>query len=379
MKYNRTKFWLAIAAAFWLAVPVLADTLIASRDGKEVSLTGELLFEALDKSILFETADGQLHVFAADNIVSVEKEAAPPAMKHEELAKSLLADPKLPQGMKTLATENYVIAYKTEVAFAKWIAKLYEKRLISEFEKFAKNKLQYKLNPAEFPLAIIVFGTRPEYDAYAARELGVEPGSMIAHYSPYTNRVAMYDLTFDLGRPGVGQKLEQKLQQKAAIPMVTTIIHEGTHQLMFNRGMQVRLADAPLWLNEGIANWFETPDLRSNNGWTRPGAVNRLRLRRLSNYMPKRPANSIETLIADDERFNFADEKTFDAYAESWALVHFLLKRRTRKFRDYLKAISTKKPGFQIDAETRLKDFTDHFGDLKKLDSAFLKYVRTLR
>jgi len=134
-----------------------------------------------------------------------------------------------------------------------------------------------------------------------------------------------------------------------------------------------------VWLNEGIANWFETPDLKSNNGWTRPGHVNHLRLRQLNKYLATRPKNSIQTLISDDERFNFADERTFDAYAESWALIHFLLRRKKNDFRDYLKAISTKRPGFQVDAETRLKEFTDHFGDLEKLDRAFLKYIDTLR
>lgn len=353
-----------------------------SRDGEEVSIVGELLYKALDESILFESTDGQLHVFAADRIVAVNEDAEKlPAMDHDQLGESLLAE--LPDGFEILTTKNYVIAYKTEAAFAKWIEKLYERRLIPEFEKFAKSKLRYELSDSSFPLAVVVFGSRVEYDAYALRELGSAPGTMLAHYSQLTNRVAMYDLTDDLG--GGERELAEVLQQKDAIPMVTTIIHEATHQLMFNRGMQVRLADAPLWLNEGMANWFETPNLNNSNGWTNPGLVNNLRLRRMKSYLANRPpTDSIATLVSDDQRFSFADERTFDAYAESWALVHFLLKRKRKEMREYLKVVSAKRPGFEVDAETRLQEFKDHFGDkktgdLEKLDKAFLKYVNSLK
>ena len=358
-------------------LPCLADTLVVSRDDGEATIVGQLLYTAQDKSILFESTDGQLHVYSAEKIVSLEEDAEKlPSMNHKQLGESLLAD--LPDGFEILTTKNYVIAYKTESAYAKWIEQLYEKRLIPEFEKFARTKLRYKLAAVEFPLAVVVFGTRPEYEAYATRELGAAPGTMLAHYSPMTNRVAMYDLTDDLGK---GERdLDEVLKQREAIPMVTTIIHEATHQLMFNRGMQVRLADAPLWLNEGLANWFETPDLSNRNGWRRPGLVNQLRLQRMKHYLANhRPADSIATLVSDDQRFSFADERTFDAYAESWALVHFLLKRKPKQMREYLKVVSSKRPGFEVDAETRLKEFTEHFGDLEKLDKAFLKYINSLR
>jgi len=162
-------------AALWLTVPVFADTLVVSQNGPDVTLSGEFLYEALDKSILFETTDGQLHIFEAEEIVSVDKQDEElPVMKHEELAASLLADLPNPEGFKTLV---------------------------------------YKLSPSKFPLAIIVFDTRPQYDAYAYRELGVEPGTMIAHYSQLTNRVAMYDLTFDLGKPQNGAGKKRKLEE----------------------------------------------------------------------------------------------------------------------------------------------------------------------
>ena len=94
-------------------------------------------------------------------------------------------------------------------------------------------------------------------------------------------------------------------------------------------------------------------------------------------YISRRPANSIETLISADSRFG--GDEAFDAYAESWALVHFLVRYKTKQLRSYLKTVANKRPGFAVDAETRLKEFKDHFGDLEKLDKAFLKYVKSLR
>ena len=368
----------AMAIACWLGALVAcgsADTLIVKRDNTQVTIEGDFLMKAQDKSILFEGTDGQLHIFTADEIVDLKEtsdELTP--LNHEELGESLLAE--LPDGFKILQTDNYVIAYQTRSDFAEWIGDLYEKRLIDEFKKFAKG-LKYKLVDSRFPMAIVVFGSRPEYDRYVIRELGVEPGTMIAHYSQMTNRVALYDLTFDLGVPEKERMLKEVLKQRAAIPMVATIIHEGTHQLMFNRGMQTRLGDVPLWLNEGMANWFETPDLRNGKGWRRPGKVNVDRLFQFKKYLKARPSNSLQTLIETDDRCR--GEGALDAYAESWALMHFLLKRRKKDFRSYLQAVSGKSPGAPVDAETRLAEFIQHFGDLKKLDKAFLKYVQTLR
>ena len=54
----------------------------------------------------------------------------------------------------------------------------------------------------------------------------------------------------------------------AFLPGVTvTVIHEATHQIAFNCGLHTRYADNPLWLTEGMALYFETPDLRSRSGW----------------------------------------------------------------------------------------------------------------
>ena len=79
---------------------------------------------------------------------------------------------------------------------------------------------------------------------------------------------------------------------------VATIVHEATHQIAFNSGLQTRFADVPLWISEGIAVFFETPDLESAKGWRTIGAVNSARLAQFQRYLADRPPTSLKTLIS---------------------------------------------------------------------------------
>ena len=63
------------------------------------------------------------------------------------------------------------------------------------------------------------------------------------------------------------------MAQPEALRTVSTIVHEATHQIAFNCGLHTRLSDCPRWFSEGIAMYFETPDLRSAKGWNRASAT----------------------------------------------------------------------------------------------------------
>ncbi len=205
---------------------------------------------------------------------------------------------------------------------------------------------------------------------------------MVAYYNLQTNRVTMYDLTADLRNPNQplnDRKIDQILQTPSAIPMVATIIHEGTHQLMFNRGIQTRFAESPLWLNEGLAIYFETPNLRSKRGWQTPGLVNDDRLFTFRNFYPRRAANSLAEMIKSDERLR-NQETALDAYSEAWAFNHFLLNKHSETYVEYLKFMSEKKVLVEDSPTTRLADFQRFFGDdLRSLEDDFIEYLLNLR
>jgi hypothetical protein len=160
---------------------------------------------------------------------------------------------------------------------------------------------------------------------------------------------------------------------------VATIIHEATHQLAFNCGLQQRYADIPLWVSEGIAVYFETPDLRSSRGWRGIGAVNQARLAQFRKYLASRPRDSLQSLLADDTRFRQA-RSAVDAYAEAWALNYFLLHRYARQYAAYLNILADKKPLLYDEPRERIRLFERKLGKpLEELDAEFVRYMVRLR
>ncbi len=169
------------------------------------------------------------------------------------------------------------------------------------------------------------------------------------------------------------------LAQPQAEQTVATIVHEATHQIAFNSGLQTRFADIPLWVSEGLAVYFETPDLQSAKGWRSIGAVNRPRLDRFREFQPNRQTDSLKSLVADDKRIR-DPRQALDAYAEAWALNYYLLNQKPKQYLRYLQMLSTKTPMVPDDPETRLEELQNSLGvDLTKLDADFLRYTQKMR
>ena len=372
-----------------IAVPAMAQTetetafagdqLTLTRDGKQHELVGDVLLDAQDNSMYFMQDDGRAWFVKPDEIkqrIDSEQDAEPASFAAME--KSLLEE--LPEGFRIYKTKHYLIAYQTERAYAKWMAQLYEGRLYRQFEIFWRNK-KLPLTKPKYPMVVIIFKTKAEYQRYVDRDLG--PGQdIVAYYNLLTNRVAMFDFTAGDRRPGEeisARRIEEITQNPAAIYMVATIVHEGTHQLMYNRGVQTRFADSPLWLNEGLAMFFEAPDLRNKKGWKAPGRVFDQRLIRFRNTLQNRPQNSIERLLTDDDRLK-DPETAVDGYAEAWAFNHFLLKRHSKEYIEYLKEHAMLPPLSTADSKQRLDEFQKHFDDdFERLEKNFLKYISRLR
>jgi hypothetical protein len=144
--------------------------------------------------------------------------------------------------------------------------------------------------------------------------------------------------------------------------------------------MHQRYADNPVWLTEGMAMYFEAPDLKSRRGWSGIGKVNTARLFRFREFLrTRRQPDSIETLIRDNSRFGDAD-LAIDAYSEAWALTYFLIRTRIREYSQYLTAISQKLPLRWDDPEDRLAAFESAFGaDRAQLNRDFLSFTARLK
>lgn len=380
---RRTVRFLLLATALCAARPAMGlDHLVLNRDGKTLQLDGRSMIVAQDGSCMFQTRDGVIWLAKADEIVEKSSDdAAFEPYKSEELAARLLAE--LPAGFDVHHTANYVICHNTSRGYAHWCGSLLE-RLHSAFTNFWSRK-GFDLKEPEFPLVACVFSDKDSYARFALPELGEAVGSVVAYYSLRTNRITMYDLSGIESSGGPTSRMNTAVQingilsRPSAAPMVATIVHEATHQIAFNCGLHQRYSDCPTWFSEGIAMYFETPDLRSSRGWRSIGQINKLRLRQFHQYLSRRPPDSLQKLVTDDDRLR--DTATaVDAYAEAWAMTYFLLQQKPKEYVDYLRVLSQKAPQFWDTPEVRWSEFCDAFGpDLNRLEVEFQRYLLKLR
>lgn len=344
------------------------------------TVCGEVVREYGDGSLLMLAPDGRL--LSLDGSDIRESRPSPQAMQVatvEQVAESLRV--VLGQEFQFHQSKHYVIAYNTNLAYAEWVGQLFE-RLYRGFRNYWETR-RMELKEPRFPLVAIVFSNKSSYLAYAQRDIGDSAGSLFGYYNMNTNRMVMYDLTGVDGLVPQGQKvsthalINQVLSQPQSERTVATIVHEAVHQLAFNLGLQVRLADNPLWLSEGLAMFFESPDLRSPQGW-KMGNVNYHNLRLFAQYSGRRSQDSLMNLIRDDQRFK-DPETVADAYPESWALTYFLMKARGKQFVEFMKEIGKLEPLDETSAEGRVELFSKHFGDLSKLERDFVTYMKRVR
>lgn len=358
------------------------DHLVLKRDGKTLRLDGRSMIVAQDGSCMFQTRDGVIWLAKSDEVAERSSDDASfEAYTSKELAGRLLAE--LPAGFDVYYTANYVICHNTSRGYALWCGSLLE-RLHRAFTNFWSRK-GFELKEPEFPLVACVFADKGSYGRFALPELGEAVNSVVAYYSLRTNRITMHDLSGieSGGVPSVRMnsavQINRILSRPSSAPMVATIVHEATHQIAFNCGLHQRYSDCPTWFSEGIAMYFETPDLSSSRGWRSIGQINQLRLQQFREYWQRRPPNSLQMLVTDDGRLR--DTATaIDAYAEAWAMTYFLLEQRPKEYVQYLQTLSQKSPQFWDTPEVRWKDFRGAFGpDLNRLEADFQRFLAKLR
>ncbi|MBX7165608.1 MAG: DUF1570 domain-containing protein [Pirellulales bacterium] len=349
--------------------------------GDEVHLVGRVLTTAADGETLLQTADGVLWAISKDDLIDQrsDEEAFKP-LTPEVQGERVLAE--LPPGFEVHRTAHYVVCHDTSAPYANWCGSLLE-RLYLAFTNYWSRQ-GFKLNEPEFPLVAIVFRDRQAYEQFAKPELGDAAGKIIGYYSLRTNRVTMCDLTGVAGLPPAQARraglsaINAALRRGEAQWTVATVIHEATHQIAFNTGLQTRYADVPLWASEGLAVYFESPDLESSSGWRTMGEVNRPRLDQFRRFLPQRAADSLRTLIQDDTRLRDTGTAA-DAYAEAWALTYFLMRQRREAYQGYLRKLAAKAQLVRDAPETRVADFVEAFGDLSTLEADFLRQMRKVK
>ena len=369
----------AISGAAQEKVALTPLTTLKWKAGQETLMQdGRILIEAQD-GLVFQTRDGQIKIIESKDIElkATEKTVRFQPLTADELGRQLREE--FGFGFSVWNYGSIVVCTNTSRGYADWCGQLFA-RLSRGFTKHWRfDKLP--LTETNFPLPVLIFASRKQFAEYALKDADAATAVSLGYYSFKTNRVAMYDLTADeQGRPGGNASDINRLMQNS-LSNVSTMVHEATHQFAFNSGLHKRYADNPLWLLEGMAMYFEVPDVRSKTGWASIGQPNRPRVAKFAEWYKSgtRPVDSLKTLIQDDSRF-ISVETAEIAYAEAWALTYYLIKRRRKDYAAFLKLIAEKPLLVYPDPPERIAEFEAIFGsDWEELDEEMVALLKQIK
>lgn len=194
---------------------------------------------------------------------------------------------------------------------------------------------------------VYLFSGQAGFLAHCRDALGASPVNAAGVYSPVLRQLLIWNLP-----------------DRDA--MMRTVRHEGFHQY-FHRVLN----DPPTWLNEGLAEYYETADYR--NGRWHTGLVRSDFVAALLAPEKGATTDSVEDLIRlTPRRFYSRANRT---YPLAWAFVHFLL-HGPRQYRHLVDL------AFQGDKQGRPGDKALQHAlqklDLNAVDEQFRSYLQTL-
>jgi hypothetical protein len=353
----------------------LVTQLVIKGPSGPLEVSGQVLVEAQDGGVLLEERNGRIRQLTPAVIESKTPSDVPfSAMSNDELGNDLLS--QVQAGFEIHQTDHYVICSNSAEEYAEFVGKLLEKVFDQYFEFMGEQEIAVRQPAGRLP--VIILQSEAEFKEFAAAqhpETSFEdtPG----YYSLRDNQMLLMDLTRDRSlrsSTAIRKRLsDQPLQ-------VATMVHEAIHQLSFNTGLQVRMADNPVWLSEGLALYFEPIAPRSANLWTRPGLVSGRHhpvfVQHSENGATEIP---LRDLLSVDKAFLSADTMA-TAYAESWGLTSYLFRQQKDGMKKYLTKISQRKPLQRVSPEERVAEFQEAFGKSPdEIERETVSFVRRLR
>jgi len=226
-----------------------------------------------------------------------------------------------------------------------------------------------KVEKPPVPLVVIIMPSREAF-----RSFRPVPNDVVAYYDMLTNHVVLYEDPF----------LAWAAPELALKEGAYTVVHEAVHQILANLGVQRRLAPWPMWISEGLAEYFcpvtvNSKVVKTDSNelpvrtlkWSRAGMQNDLRMYSLLK-VPAKGGSMIQT-VTRSNRLNS------NGYAMAWGLVHYLATQRKKQFQAYLSEVSQltplAEPKYKVEQESDPL-FVKHFGDnFAALERSLQKYL----
>jgi hypothetical protein len=265
--------------------------------------------------------DGELVARGPEQVTETERpfEAATPETVMTRLTAELGDEFTLEK------TRNYVYAYNCSDTFAAATSKILESMRpgVTTYVE----RMGVPTSAPEVALIAVIFRTEAEFQNYRRMPEGV-----VAYYDILTNRIVMYEES----------PLFRAHPQLATQQAISTIAHEGAHQILHNIGLQKRLSSWPIWLSEGLAEYFAPTTFGRGLKWKGAGQINDLRMLELELYIKSRMADTPSGQLVEDTVS--AARLTSTGYAAAWSLTHWLATRHREKFFAYVRELSALQP-----------------------------------
>lgn len=290
--------------------------------------------------------DGQLVTRKAGQFSPTDRPFKP--IDKEELAARVAAE--FP-GFKIKQTNHYIYVYSTSEEFALGTSRILE-TMFGGLKLFA-SALKLETHEPATPLVVVMFKTDEEFQKHRRM-----PDGIVAYYHILSNRVFMYEQS----------RLAQVRPDLAIQQAISTIAHEGTHQILHNIGVQERLSFWPMWISEGLAEYLAPTSTGARLRWKGAGEINDLRMFELEQYVKSEAAKEPDGQMI--EQTVLAGRLSSTGYASAWSLTHYLAKQKRVEFNAYLREVSKLGPlegAIEITPPGIVRSnrdlFIKHFGD----------------
>ncbi|HVW02428.1 MAG TPA: DUF1570 domain-containing protein [Planctomycetaceae bacterium] len=219
------------------------------------------------------------------------------------------------------------------------------KSVENAFGQFVK-EARIDVDPPRFPLVVLIFEARDDFESYAARTTGgngLSAARIAGFYAGNTNWLAI--------------RLDEC--QSFDVPL-----HEAIHQQVYNRNVFQRLAPIPHWFDEGLATGFESANRKITTVPTKVSA-------RYARQALATDQFDWKTMAQNDRVF-MGDVLAGEAYGQAWGLHWLLVTRYRVEYGKYLRLLSKKKALEADDGDQRLADFKQAFGkDIDAMEKEF--------
>jgi hypothetical protein len=319
---------------------------VSTRDNDGKMVVAKVHCE-LEEQLIVMLPDGQLEPRSKEEVRPTTSPFM--ALEKDAMATRLRGLLKL-DGFAAKETKRYLYLYNTSEPFAVAASRIMETMFPGVMAYAEAQKIE--VHEPDVPLVVVMYRNEEEF-----RRRTKAPEGMLAFYNAVDNRVSLYETG----------KLADARPDLAVQLALSTIAHEGAHQILHNIGVQQRLSLWPQWISEGLAEFFAPTTTDNRARWKGAGQINDMRMFELEQYFKARPADSDGHLIRDTV---IAGRLTSTGYATSWALTHYLAKQQRAEFHKYVHEVSKLGP---LEGDMRIVRpgviptnaalFEKHFGD----------------